>query len=549
MFAMFRLFFFFLAAIFFYGPLHAQIIETVEIKSGTRQFRWAFEKQAVDFRYLSFQTAQLSGQVTLTQFFDDGTQLHQELTPFHDGPLPDRVVFDVGAISGKVFQIALTFSVAPTHPVFLRSYGVPLDALPANNFVVTTPEVSCACSQPSYCDRACWCPTNDCDPVAPAASTAPTHIIVHHSAGSNTSSNFAAVVAAIQDFHVNTNGWDDIGYNWLIDPNGVIYEGRGDGKRGAHFSCMNGGTTGICLLGNYQTTTPTAAAITALEDLLAWEACDKNIAPGNWSWHSASQQHMASISGHRDGNAAPAPASCAVGTVCPGNSFYPQLPDLRMRVAAKTCFYGGASEQVVVSAASTLEAQYLAGTPLTFEAQQTYLGDSVQPRVAQLRVYLSQQTQLSANAQLLGLFDDTLSSNQNSGLTRTQWPLPAGLSAGTWYLHFLPDGLERFQVLDSNRTVTVSFEILGTIGSPSAQGPAPLRVYPHPAIDWVELECPEQMRLIEIFDLQGRLLQSIPATGISHRLDLSALPRGTYLLTVRPELGRQIYSTVLVVGE
>lgn len=538
----------FLFLMFVFQPLVAQIVETSKINPGTQTFTWRLEAhQNLDFRYLSLYTTTMDGGGELTLIFDDSSQTHQTLHRFHEGPLTDRIVFDVGAIPANVREVIFRLDAPAKTPVFLRSYG----ALLENNQNITqatnNPETTCACTQPAYCDRNCWCPTGNCDPVAPAASITPTHIIVHHSAGSNTSSNFAAVVAAIRDFHVNTNGWDDIGYNWLIDPNGVIYEGRGDGKRGAHFSCMNGGTTGICLLGNYQTTTPAPAAIAALEQLLAWEACDKNISAGNWGWHTASQQHMPHIGGHRDGNAAPAPASCATGTVCPGNTFYPLLPEIRLRVAAAACFFGGAAEQILISAASTFEAAYLAGTPLDFFAQQTYLGDSAQPRPAQLRVYLSQQAQLTASSQLIDNYLDTLDSAQSSRYNQGQYLLPAGLSAGTWYLHFVPDAQARFQALDSARIVAVPFEILGTIGTEAQTPAALLKVFPNPTQDWVVLETARSMRSVAIFDASGRAWLTENTSGLSTKLDVRTLPTGLYFIQVRLEADAEIFTSVLMV--
>lgn len=196
----------------------------------------------------------------------------------------------------------------------------------------------CSCPQPAYCDRNCWCPNNDCPKDLTPSSTQPTHIIIHHSAGANTSNDFAAIVAYYWDLHVNTNGWDDIGYNWLIDPNGVIYEGRGDGVGGAHFSCMNGGTTGICLIGNFQTVAPKQAAIAQLKNLISWEACDKNISPNQSSYHPSSMLNLENISSHRDGNNAT--VGCPKGTSCPGNLLYARLDSIRLGVDSLACIQG-----------------------------------------------------------------------------------------------------------------------------------------------------------------------------------------------------------------
>jgi len=160
---------------------------------------------------------------------------------------------------------------------------------------------------------------------------------VHHSAGNTTSSDYAAVVRSYYDYHVNTNGWDDIGYNWLVDPNGVIYEGRGENRQGAHFSCMNSNTTGICMIGNYETAIPTNNSITALQDFIAWEACSKNINVLASDYHSNSETNLGNVSGHLDGNGLP--NSCTT-TACPGANLYPLLGSIRNEVAEMVCMEG-----------------------------------------------------------------------------------------------------------------------------------------------------------------------------------------------------------------
>ncbi len=181
---------------------------------------------------------------------------------------------------------------------------------------------ACPCPQPSYVDRLGWCPDGTCPEDATPAFTTVTHLIVHHSAGSNTSSDWAATVRSIYDFHVFERNWDDIGYNWLIDPNGIIYQGRGDNVRGAHFCGTNAGTMGVCMLGDYTDVLPTAEAIGSLESLLAWKVCDVGIEANDHAFHNSSELELEHISGHRDG--------CS--TACPGDSFYPMLHSVREAV-------------------------------------------------------------------------------------------------------------------------------------------------------------------------------------------------------------------------
>lgn len=181
---------------------------------------------------------------------------------------------------------------------------------------------SCPCPAPDILSRSQWCPDGTCYPHPSPSYTNVTHLIIHHSAGTNTSSDWAGVVRAIWDFHVNGNGWSDIGYNWLIDPNGVVYEGRGDNILGAHFCGTNGGTAGTCVMGNFTDIEPTDEAIGSLIDLYTWKACDKNLNPMGSGYHNSSGLNLERVSGHQDG--------CA--TACPGDSFYPMLDDIRQQM-------------------------------------------------------------------------------------------------------------------------------------------------------------------------------------------------------------------------
>ncbi len=184
-------------------------------------------------------------------------------------------------------------------------------------------------------------------------------LTVHHTAGSNDpNQNYANTVLAIERQHVLTNGWSDIGYQYLIDPSGVVYEGRfagqasrscatggGDGSdfahrpsddavvTGSHVGSNNTGNLGVALLGCFDAgntacsgdTTPTAAATTALENLLAKLSNRHGLNPKATTTYTNANgsKVMPTISGHRDW----------VATACPGGSLYTQLPSLRSKVA------------------------------------------------------------------------------------------------------------------------------------------------------------------------------------------------------------------------
>lgn len=174
------------------------------------------------------------------------------------------------------------------------------------------------------------------------------HNVVHHSAGSNASTNFTQVVRDIYLYHTQVNGWSDIGYNYLIAQDGTIYAGRDpedgdqDKVRGAHFCGSNTGTLGVCLLGNYETTTPTDDTWRSLEQLLTFELLKQDLDPFDTNNHPLGT--LNAVVGHRDG--------CA--TLCPGENVYSMLNDLRNTLvdAIEECTPG--NEQLSILADTTL---------------------------------------------------------------------------------------------------------------------------------------------------------------------------------------------------
>ena len=219
----------------------------------------------------------------------------------------------------RFFQLGKIGKMAAPVTIHFYNPGFTPEKTPENPVYALNPVDECTCPMPDYQNRNQWCPSGDCPPNPNPSYTTVTHLIVHHSAGGNTSSDWAAVVRSIWDLHVNGNGWADIGYNYLVDPNGVIYEGRGNNVLGAHFCGTNGQTMGTCVMGNFTEVTPTENALSSLTALLAWKACDRDIDPQGTLFHPSSGLNLRQISGHRDG--------CA--TECPGNAFYPLLQDVR----------------------------------------------------------------------------------------------------------------------------------------------------------------------------------------------------------------------------
>jgi hypothetical protein len=163
--------------------------------------------------------------------------------------------------------------------------------------------------------------------------------IVHHTAGSNSysPSQSASIVRAVELYHVLGNGWDDIGYNFLVDKYGQVFEGRWGGMEkpvvGAHAMGFNYGSVGVALIGNYNGAGLTPAERASLVKLLSWRLDASHVDPlsrvtrlstGNPRYHLGTPVQLRAISGHRD----------TYATSCPGNSVYAQLPSIARQVAA-----------------------------------------------------------------------------------------------------------------------------------------------------------------------------------------------------------------------
>jgi hypothetical protein len=163
-------------------------------------------------------------------------------------------------------------------------------------------------------------------------------VFVHHTVNSNsyTKAQSASIVRGIELYHVKSNGWNDIGYNFLVDKYGQIFEGRYGGITkpvvGAQTMGFNTGSVGIAVIGDYSSTSITPAARAALVSLIAWRLDLAHVDPlskvvrisaGNPRFRPGTAVTLNAISGHRD----------AYPTSCPGASLYAQLPSIRVAVA------------------------------------------------------------------------------------------------------------------------------------------------------------------------------------------------------------------------
>ncbi|MFD3315314.1 N-acetylmuramoyl-L-alanine amidase [Streptomyces sp. NPDC058694] len=157
---------------------------------------------------------------------------------------------------------------------------------------------------------------------------------VHHTASGNNyrCAQAPSVIRSIYRYHVKSSGWRDIGYNFLIDKCGNIYEGRAGGVAkpvmGAHTLGFNTNSMGIAVLGSFGTANPPAAAVKAIAKLTAWKLGLFGANPkgktylksgGGNLYRKGKNVRLNVISGHRDGFA----------TECPGGRLYAKLGTAR----------------------------------------------------------------------------------------------------------------------------------------------------------------------------------------------------------------------------
>jgi hypothetical protein len=229
----------------------------------------------------------------------------------------------------------------PAEAVQFRADGIThLRAYYLSSRVTSAPKRSLSLAgSPAIVPRADWQADEKIVRAHPLYAPTLRLAVVHHTAGTNsyTPAEAPAIVRGIEVYHVKGNGWNDIGYNFLVDRYGTVYEGRGGGMTrnviGAHALGFNTGTVGVSMIGNFATATPPPAMQAALVSLLAWRLDVAHIDPlstvayasgGNGKFRAGKVVTLRAISGHRDTGP----------SECPGRYAYALLPSIASRVAA-----------------------------------------------------------------------------------------------------------------------------------------------------------------------------------------------------------------------
>jgi hypothetical protein len=212
----------------------------------------------------------------------------------------------------------------------------------ANALPLAGPTLQAGPGQPPIIARRVWA-GNDHPPVAGPYYGSIEMGIVHHTENPNgySAAEVPAMLRAIYEFHVHGRGWFDIGYNFVVDRFGRIWEARQGGidlpVMGAQAGDWNQISFGVSMLGTYTDVLPSAAALTAVERLLAWKLALNGLpaigeinevaGPEGISWTQfrvGQHVRLPRIAGHRQVDS----------TDCPGDALFGHLTVMRSQVNA-----------------------------------------------------------------------------------------------------------------------------------------------------------------------------------------------------------------------
>ena len=351
---------------------------------------------------------------------------------------------------------------------------------------------ACSCPAPAVIDRNSWCPNGGCPTLNTPTPLDPEFLIVHHSAGNLSDDvDYALVVRAIYDYHVNTNGWSDIGYNLLVAPDGTVYDGRGTAAQGAHFCAANAETLGVCMLGNFVDQAPATAAMSALTTLGYFLSCEFDIDVNASTTHQPSGKTLTRLSGHRDG----------CNTACPGEQLYAQLDDIRANITARIDAGCQALEAPENLSASSLND---GAVGLDWEA---YLGAS--------RILIERSISVPSSYEPIAEIDGSLA-------TYTDQSAPAG--ANYYRIRALVDG--ELSGFSNEALLAVSSSEAG----PASVRPRLARNPVQGQIEIKDLVAPVDMAFIS--DATGRTVLELNGTTPRWNLQPGQLARGKYWIMI-----------------
>ena len=367
--------------------------------------------------------------ITSTQRWSNWLHGHGEVNPdqtptnmFWAGLLIPDYMESVDAI-----EIKISHATSVIEKVQVDGNYISLDNTSGSQ-LISTGTRSGSCPQPTIIPRSGWwngtLPSdemhypNSTNSKSVSYNTNTTHAFIHHGASNNNYTNGAAVVRAYWSLHVNSNGWKDIGYNYLIDKFGNLYIGRHNpdfpnrDALGAHTGSSNPYAFAICCVGDYTNVTLPPVALQKLYEMLAYKCELRGLNPTGTGTIVGANIDI--ISGHRDATGA--------STACPGNSMYAILPSIRTNVqnTLNNCANGGVLDSIAPTA-SIVPLNSWKQTDFTVNFTDTDNAGGSGVRDQLVNVSYANANEWGANASN-GYFRDEFDSQQ------TYWTL----GTGTW---------------------------------------------------------------------------------------------------------------------
>ncbi|MGA9749635.1 MAG: FG-GAP-like repeat-containing protein [Nocardioides sp.] len=187
-----------------------------------------------------------------------------------------------------------------------------------------TPAATLTAAQPEIFSRAQWGADERMRDKGSLRYGKITAGFVHHTVNANnyTAEQVPAIIRGIYAYHTQSRGWSDVGYNFLVDRFGRIWEGRYGGVDkpvvGAHTLNYNESSFAMSAIGNFETAQPTSALLDAYGRLFAWKLAISGVKASSTA-QVVNGRTFHAINGHRD----------AGSTACPGKHLYAQLPAIR----------------------------------------------------------------------------------------------------------------------------------------------------------------------------------------------------------------------------
>lgn len=244
--------------------------------------------------------------------------------PINDSVSDNQIIFDPQILSGsgKYFRYSIisnsdiaisSIEITFIDPGLCPSYNTPKASILSNSFI---PDIINRQTWGADESLMNWLSDMEHQPIK--------YFVVHHTATPESyDGDVSALIRSIYYFHSVERGWGDIGYNYLVDNQGNIYEGRkgGLGVVAAHALGYNYGSIGISLLGDYDQTQPSEAGLKSISKLISYLSWQSDIALDEQ--YVIKGKDVVSVIGHKDVN----------DTECPGQALYSHLSSIQTEAA------------------------------------------------------------------------------------------------------------------------------------------------------------------------------------------------------------------------